>query len=403
MKILVINCGSSSLKFQLYDMKENKVLAKGRCDQVGLTASYLIYKAPEKNIDYEKSMPIPTHKEGMEIILKTLADKNDGVIDSLDEITSVGHRIVHGGEKFSKATAIDDEIIDEIEKLSDLAPLHNPAGVIGVKAVKEVMPNVINVAVFDTAFHQTIPEENYRYAIKQEYYENYGIRRYGFHGSSYMYIIDRLAEELDKPKDDINAIICHLGSGASMCAIKEGKSFDTSMGFTPLQGLVMETRSGDIDPSIVITLMEKENLTTKDMTRILNKESGRLGFSGIGDHRQVCNAADKGNEKAELILKMQNNSVKKYIGSYMAMLNRVDAIVFTGGIGENDASIRLSILSNMEHLGVKVDFDRNLEGSRNESLISTDDSKVKAFVIPTDEEFEIARQTKEVYYDVMSK
>lgn len=403
MKILVINCGSSTIKFQLYSMEENKVLAKGRCDQVGLDESYLMYKNTEKKIEFEKKMPIPSHTEGMQAILNALVDKTDGVIKSFDEIDAVGHRIVHGGEKFSKSVNITDDMLDEIEKLSYLAPLHNPACTTGVRAIKAVMPEVVNVGVFDTAFHQTMPEENYRYAIKQEYYEKYGMRKYGFHGSSYMYIINRLTEKLGKSEEDINAIVCHLGGGASVCAIKNGKSYDTSMGFTPLQGLVMETRCGDIDPSVAITLMEKENLKPSEVTKVLNKESGRVGFCGIGDHRQVCAAADKGDKNAELILKMQVSRTKQYIGAYMAELNRVDAIVFTGGIGENDASERMDILKNMECLGIVMDEDRNFEGSRQESLITTDDSKVKAFVIPTDEEFEIAKQTKEVYYDVISK
>ena len=403
MKILVVNCGSSSLKFQLYDMENNKVLAKGRCDQVGLSTSYLIYKALDKDINYEKNMSIPTHKEGMEIILKTLTDKVEGVIDSLEEINAVGHRIVHGGEKFSKAVVVDEDVIAEIDRLSALAPLHNPGSIMGIKAVMEVLPNVVNAVVFDTAFHQTIPEENYRYAIKQEYYEKYGMRKYGFHGTSYMYILDRLTKSLNKPKEDINAIICHLGSGASICAIKDGKSYDTSMGFTPLQGLIMETRCGDIDPTVVSTLMEKEKLTPNEVSTILNKESGRLGFCSIGDYRQTCNAADKGNELAELVLKMQHNSSKKYVGAYMAMLNRVDAIVFTGGIGENNAIERTGILNNMEYLGVEIDNDKNLQSFKNEAVISTDESKIKVLVIPTDEEFEIAKQTKQVYYDVISK
>lgn len=403
MKILVINCGSSTIKFQLYDMEENKVLAKGRCDQVGLKESYLIYKNIDKSIEFEKVIPIPDHKEGMKIILNTLIDSEDGVIKTFEEISAVGHRIVHGGEQFSRSVNITDEMLSEIEELSYLAPLHNPACTTGVRAIKQVMPNVINVGVFDTAFHQTIPEENYRYAIKQEYYEKYGMRKYGFHGSSYMYIISRLAEKLNKSEEDINAIVCHLGGGASVCAIKNGKSFDTSMGFTPLQGLIMETRCGDIDPSVAITLMEKENLNYSQITKVLNKESGRLGFCGIGDHRQVCAAADKGEKDAELILKMQNSRTKQYIGAYMAHLNRVDAIVFTGGIGENDASQRMDVLKNMEYLGIKMDKERNFEGSRKESIITAEDSIIKAFVIPTDEEFEIAKQTKEVYYDTISK
>ncbi len=397
MKILVINCGSSTIKFQLYNMDSNEVIAKGRCEKIGLESSNIIYKNLRDNISYEKQEVMHNHKDAMEILIKHLTDEKQGVIKSFDDISAVGHRVVHGGEKFSKATLIDDEVINEIDRLCEIAPLHNPGALIGIRTIKEIDKDMINVAVFDTAFHQTMPAYNYIYAIKYDYYKKYGIRRYGFHGSSYMYILDRLVEKLNKPKSEINAIICHLGSGASICAIKNGVSYDTSMGFTPLEGLMMETRSGDIDPAIVTKLMELENLSIKEVNEILNKESGRLGIAGIGDHRQLVTAANSGDERAMLSRKIQTNRTKKYIGAYMAELNRVDAIVFTGGIGENSFCEREKTLADMEHLGIEIDVDRNMEGSGKEAIVSTDNSKIAVYVIPTDEEFEIAKQTEEIY------
>ncbi len=401
MKVLVINCGSSTIKFQLINMQENKVIAKGRCDMIGYDKSNIIYSNVRDNYSNNEDITMPNHKIAMQVLLDTLLDKEHGVIDDLSEISAVGHRVVHGGEKFSEAVIVDDELIKSVLELSDLAPLHNPGCVMGIQAIKEVAPDLKNVAVFDTAFHQTIPDFNYLYAIDYKYYENYKIRRYGFHGTSYMYILDRLQEVLNKKKEDINAIVCHLGSGASICAIKNGKSHDTSMGLTPLEGLVMETRSGDLDPSIVTKLMDKENLTTKQVEEILNKKSGRLGLCGIGDQRQVIAAANSGNERAILTRKIQANRTKKYIGSYMAELNRVDAIVFTGGVGENNFCERELILSDMDALGIKLDDKRNSNENvaGKETLISSDDSKIKVFMIPTNEELEIAKQT----VDVVSK
>ena len=390
MKVLVINCGSSTVKFQFIDMDGEKVIAKGRCDKIGYEDSNLIYKNLNngKTLD-EVLIPMPNHSEAMKVLLEKLMDSEYGVISNLSEIYAVGHRIVHGGEKFSKSVLLTDEILKEVKELSPLAPLHNPGCIMGVEAIK-------NIGVFDTAFHQTIPDFNYIYPIPYRFYEEYKIRRYGFHGTSYMYILDRLQELLGKKKEEINAIVCHLGGGASVCAIKDGKSYDTSMGFTPLEGLVMESRCGDIDPAIVIKMMREENLTLDEVDKILNKESGRIGLTGIGDFRLMKDAANEGNERAILARKIQSNKTKKYIGSYMAELNRVDAIVFTGGVLENNADEIEMTVSNMENLGVILDKKRNEEGSRKESLVSSDDSKVKLFVIPTNEELQIAKQTLEV-------
>ena len=323
MKVLVINCGSSTIKFQLIDVENNnQVIAKGRCDMVGYKESNIIYNNVRDNYKMNEERDMPTHKEGMEVLLDTLMDKEHGVIESLDEIYAIGHRVVHGGEKFSSSVLVDDNVLKAIEELTDLAPLHNPGAVMGIKAMLEVAPDKKNVVVFDTAFHQTLPNYNYLYAIDYKYYTNNKIRRYGFHGTSYQYILGRLEEILNKKKEDINAIVCHLGGGASICAIKNGKSYDTSMGFTPLEGLVMETRCGDIDASIVTRIMKDENLTPEQMEEILNKKSGRLGLCGIGDQRQMIQAERDGNEMAKLARKIQTNRNKKYIGAYIAELNR---------------------------------------------------------------------------------
>ncbi len=397
MNILVINCGSSTIKFQLIDVENNdQVIAKGRCDMVGYKESNIIYNNVRDNFKMNKEIDMPTHKEGMRVLLDTLTDKEHGVISSLDEIYAIGHRIVHGGEKFKTSVLITDEVLKDIEELSSLAPLHNPGAVMGIKAIMEVAPQKKNVGVFDTAFHQTIPDYNYLYAIDYKYYTNNKIRRYGFHGTSYQYILGRLEEILGKKKDDINAIVCHLGSGASICAIKGGKSYDTSMGFTPLEGLVMETRCGDLDPSIVVRLMKDENLTPDEVETILNKKSGRLGLCGIGDQRQLIQAEQSGNEMAKLARKIQTHRNKKYIGSYIAELNRVDAIVFTGGNGENNAIEREDVVSDLECLGIELDKEANNISSGKEAKISKDSSKIGIYVIPTNEELEIAKQTREI-------
>lgn len=397
MKVLVINCGSSTVKFQVINMEDESVIAKGRCDKIGYEDSNLIYKnlVNGKTID-EVPFDMPDHSEAMKVLLDKLMDEEYGVIKDLSEISAVGHRIVHGGEKFSESVLLTEDILSEVKELSPLAPLHNPGCIMGVEAIIKIAPELKNVGVFDTAFHQTMPDYNYIYPIPYRFYEEYKIRRYGFHGTSYKYIIGRLAEILNKKKEEINAIVCHLGGGASICAIKNGKSYDTSMGFTPLEGLVMESRCGDIDPAIVTKLMRVEEMSVDEVDKVLNKKSGRLGLTGIGDFRLMKDAALEGNEKAVLARKIQSNKTKKYIGSYIAELNDVDAIVFTGGVLENNADEIEMTVSNMENLGIILDKERNEKGTRKESLVSADNSKIKLFVIPTNEELQIAKETLEV-------
>lgn len=400
MKVLVINCGSSTIKFQLIDMESDKLIAKGRCDMIGYDESNILYKnqLTGKNVAYDVLMP--THKEGMAVLMDTLKNEEYGVIKSLDEIYAVGHRVVHGGEKFDSAKIVDEDVLKEIENLAPLAPLHNPACLMGIKAIMDVAPNLKNVVVFDTAFHQTMPNFNYLYAIDYKYYEKYKIRRYGFHGTSYNYILGRLEELLGKPRSEINAIVCHLGGGASVCAIKNGKSYDTSMGFTPLEGLVMETRCGDLDPAIVTKLMREENLSVDEMDNVLNKKSGRLGLSGIGDFRMLKEAGLSGDKQALLTRRVQNQRTKKYIGAYIAELNRVDAIVFTGGVMENNADEIEMTISDMDCLGIELDKEANEKGIRKESLVSKPTSKIKLYIIPTNEELQIAKETVEVVSNV---
>ena len=394
MKILVINCGSSTIKFQLIDMEKDEVIAKGRCDKIGYEDSNIIYKnlRDNKKLD-EVPVSMPDHKIGMKVLLDTLQDKEIGVINDINEISAIGHRVVAGGEKYSEAVIVDDKVIDDILELAEIAPLHNKGAVMGINGVREVAKDIPNVVVFDTAFHQTIPDYNYLYAIDKKYYKENHIRRYGAHGTSYAYIIKRLAELMGKNKEDINAIVCHIGGGASVCAIKNGKSYDTSMGYTPLEGLIMETRCGDIDPAVILKIMKLENYTIEEMDDLLNKKSGRIGFTGIGDFRLMKDAALEGNEDAILMRKMQTQRIKKYIGAYMAELNHVDAVVFTGGIMENNDDEIENVVSNMEQLGLELDKERNKKAFRGEGLISKDSSKIKIYLIPTNEELEIAKQT----------
>lgn len=394
MKILVINCGSSTIKFQLIDMEKDEVIAKGRCDKIGYEDSNIIYKnlRDNKKLD-EVPVSMPDHKIGMKVLLDTLQDEEIGVINDINEISAIGHRVVAGGEKYSEAVIVDDKVIDDILELAEIAPLHNKGAVMGINGVREVAKDIPNVVVFDTAFHQTIPDYNYLYAIDKKYYKENHIRRYGAHGTSYAYIIKRLAELMGKNKEDINAIVCHIGGGASVCAIKNGKSYDTSMGYTPLEGLIMETRCGDIDPAVILKIMKLENYTIEEMDDLLNKKSGRIGFTGIGDFRLMKDAALEGNEDAILMRKMQTQRIKKYIGAYMAELNHVDAVVFTGGIMENNDDEIENVVSNMEQLGLELDKERNKKAFRGEGLISKDSSKIKIYLIPTNEELEIAKQT----------
>lgn len=401
MKVLVINCGSSTIKYQLIDMAKDEVIAKGRCDKIGYEDSNLIYKnlRDGKKLD-EVPVSMPDHKIGMKVLLDTLQDEKIGVISDINEISAIGHRVVAGGEKYNKAVIVDDNVVEDILELAEIAPLHNKGAVMGINAIREVASSIPNVVVFDTAFHQTMPDYNYLYAIDKKYYTNNHIRRYGAHGTSYQYITKRLAKLMGKNKDEINAIICHIGGGASVCAIKNGKSYDTSMGYTPLEGLIMETRCGDIDPAVILKIMRIENYSVDEMDDLLNKKSGRIGFTGIGDFRLMKDAALEGNKDAILMRKMQTQRIKKYIGAYMAELNHVDAIVFTGGIMENNDDEIANAVSDMEELGIELDAKRNKEAFRGEGLVSTDSSRIKIYLIPTNEELEIANQTVELVKDM---
>lgn len=392
MKILVLNCGSSSIKYKLFDMTTKEVLAQGGIEKIGLAGSFLKLTLPngEKKI-LEKD--IPEHTAGIEFILNTLVSPEYGAIQSLDEINAVGHRMVHGGERFSESVLLDKEVLDAFIACNDLAPLHNPANLKGVNAVSAILPNVPQVGVFDTAFHQTMPDYAYMYAIPYELYEKYGVRRYGFHGTSHRYVSQRVCEFLGVDPKGKKIITCHIGNGGSISAIKDGKCMDTSMGLTPLEGLVMGTRSGDIDAGAVTFIMEKEGLTPTDVSNLLNKKSGVLGVSGVSsDMRELEAAVAAGNPKAVLAEKMYFYRIKKYIGSYAAALGGVDIILFTGGVGENQANCRSEVCEGLEFMGVKLDLEKNKVRGE-EAIISADDSKVTVVVIPTDEELMIASDT----------
>ena len=394
MKILVINCGSSSLKYQLIDMASEKVMAKGTFERIGQPNSFLTHKVNGEKYRLEK--PVQNHEEALEFSLDQLVKPEYKVIDSLDEINAIGHRTVHGGEKFNKPVIINEEVIKAIEECSSLAPLHNPAAIMGIRAAEKLMPNKPMVAVFDTAFHQTMPKEHYIYPIPYKYYEEYGVRKYGFHGTSHQYVANRVAELEGKPIEDLKIISCHLGQGGSICAVQGGKSVETSMGLTPLAGIPMGTRSGDVDPSVVTFIMKKEGLTPDEMEHILNKESGILALSGVTqDCRDMEAAAAEGNERAEIAIKIHNYLIAAQIAKCAVAMNGFDVMLFTAGIGENQKNIRKGICENLEFLGVKVDDERNnVRGE--ERLISSDDSKIKVYVIPTDEELMIAKQTLEL-------
>lgn len=392
MKILVINCGSSSLKYQLIDIEIKKALAVGICERIGLEGSKIKY-SPAGGEKVIKESPMPTHDEAINLVLESLLDKEVGVIGSLDEIGAIGHRVVHGGENFSSSTIINDEVMKAIEESNSFAPLHNPANLIGINACKKIMPNVKMVAVFDTAFHQTMPPKAYLYGLPYEYYEKYGVRRYGFHGTSHDYVSKRAYDFVGLDQNDSKVIVCHLGNGASISAVLNGKSIDTSMGMTPLEGLVMGTRSGDIDPAIIEYMMNVEDKTIHEVQDILNKESGVYGLSGISsDFRDLEDACNAGNERAIMALDVYCYQVAKYIGSYTAAMNGVDAIIFTAGVGENDHAVRKGTCSYLGYLGVTLNEEENmLRGG--ERFISTEDSKVKVCVIATNEELAIARET----------
>ena len=391
MNVLVINCGSSSLKFQLINSDTEAVLAKGLCERIGIDGRLTYQPAGgEKSVE-DKAMP--THTEAIQFVIDALTDAERGVVASLSEIGAVGHRVVHGGEKFASSAVITEEMIKAVEECNDLAPLHNPANLIGIRACQELMPNVPMVGVFDTAFHQTMPEKAYMYGLPYEYYENYKVRRYGFHGTSHSFVSKRVAEILDRPYDATKTIVCHLGNGASICAVENGKSVDTSMGLTPLEGLVMGTRSGDIDPAILEFLAKKEDMDITALMNMLNKKSGVQGLSGISsDFRDLAAGAKEGNKQAQIAIDVFAYRVAKYVGSYVAAMNGVDAIAFTAGIGENDGSNREKICSYLGYLGNEIDKEAN--GKRGEEIvISTPDSKVKVLVVPTNEELAIARET----------
>ncbi len=391
MKILVINAGSSSLKFQLIDMDNEQVIAKGICEEIGGKSGFK-FKVPGRE-DYKAAIPMPTHAEALKLVLDTLVDSERGVIASVAEIGAVGHRVVHGGEKFAGSVLVTDEVKAIIAECADLAPLHNPANLNGIIECEKIM-NVPQVAVFDTAFHQTMPESSYMYALPYEYYEKYKIRRYGFHGTSHRYISERVAALLGKPYDRCNIVTCHLGNGASFAAVQGGKCIDTSMGVTPLEGIMMGTRSGNIDPAIIPYLMRKGEITTADdIDKVLNKKSGMLGISGkTSDNQEIGNLAEAGDHRAQLCEQMYSYQIAKYVGSYMVAMGGADAIVFAGGIGENNAHYRAYLGEKLAFLGVKIDPEKNKV--RGEEIdISTPDSPIKVFVIPTNEELVIARDT----------
>lgn len=391
MNILVINCGSSSLKYQLIDSETENVLAKGLCERIGIDGALTHQPAGKDKI---KSTPaMPNHKVAIQLVIDQLTDAENGVVKSLDEISAVGHRVVHGGEKFTSSCVITDDVIKEIEACNVFAPLHNPAALIGINACKELMPGLPMVAVFDTAFHQTMPPKAYLYAIPHEYYEKYGVRRYGFHGTSHQYVAGKAAQMLGKAPEDLKLIICHLGNGASVSAVNGGKCVDTSMGLTPLEGLVMGTRSGDLDPAILEFIAEKENLSLSEVMDVLNKKSGVMGLSGVSsDFRDVKAAAEVGNETAAHALEVHRYRVAKYIGAYAAAMNGVDAIAFTAGLGENDDESRAVIAEYLGYLGAYIDPERN-DVHGEDAIISTDDSKVTLLCVPTNEELMIARDT----------
>lgn len=392
MKVLVINCGSSSLKYQVLDMTNEVLMCKGLVERIGIEGSQITHEKIGMD-KFKLVTPMSDHKDAIGHVMDALVDADHGVVADMSEIGAVGHRVVHAGEKYAHSVVIDDSVIAALEECVDLAPLHNPPNLLGIAACQELMPNTPMVAVFDTAFHQTMPPESYIYAIPYEYYEKHKIRRYGFHGTSHKYVSERCADIMNVDIKDLKIITCHLGNGASVTAIKRGKVLDTSMGLTPLEGLVMGTRSGDIDPAIVTFIREKEGLAPGEANEILNKKSGVLGISGVSsDFRDLEAAAEEGNERAMLALKIFAHKVRSYIGSYMAEMNGCDAIVFTAGVGENDIAMRDIICNDLGNLGIKLDLVKNKVRGK-ETIISRDDSKVTVMLIPTNEELMIARDT----------
>ena len=391
MKILVLNCCSSSLKYQLINMETEEVLASGKYERIGEDEAFITHKVNGQKIEIKH--PAKTHEEAVDFTLKQLINPEYKVIDSLDEISAIGHRLVHGGEKINKSVIITDEVVEVLKECIDLAPLHNPAGIIGIEACKKVMPGKPMVGVFDTAFHQTMPKERYIYPIPYEYYKKYGIRKYGFHGTSHMYVSQRLAEIVGKDISELKIVTCHLGQGSSICAVEGGKSVDTSMGLTPLAGIPMVTRSGDLDPSVVTFLMKKEGWTAEEAENMLNKKSGVQGISGLApDFREIEAASYGDNERAEIAIEKFKYEIASYIAKYAVAMNGVDYIVFTGGVGENQINIRRGICEKLEFMGVKIDVEaNNVRGEEKE--ISAPDSKVKVYLVPTNEELMIAKET----------
>jgi len=395
MKVLVINCGSSSLKYQLINMETEESLAQGLVERIGIEGSILTQKVPGRD-KYIIEQPMADHKDAIKLVLDALVDGNHGVISSMDEISAVGHRVVHGGEKYSESVVIDDAVMASLEECVKLAPLHNPANIIGINACKSLMPNTPMVAVFDTAFHQTMPKTAYMYPLPYELYTKYGIRKYGFHGTSHKYVSAECAKLMGRDIKDVKIITCHLGNGASLAAIKDGHCIDTSMGFTPLEGIAMGTRCGNIDPAIVTFLMNEGKMTAKEVDNLMNKQSGVLGLSGVSsDFRDIEDAAKEGNERAVLALDVYDYKVREMIGAYAAAMGGVDAVVFTAGLGENAIETRAQICKGLEFLGIEIDDAKNnVRGKATE--VSKDGAKVKVFVIPTNEELVIARDTKEL-------
>ncbi len=393
MKILILNAGSSSLKYQLIDMQDETIVAKGLVERIGIAGSKIKQTAGDKV--FEAQAPMKDHVEGIQYMLAALMDAEKGVVKSMDEIGAVGHRVLHGGEKFSGSVLINDAVIAAVEENIPLGPLHNPANLMGIRACQQIMPSTPNVAVFDTAFHQTMPKKAYLYGVPKEYYTRLKVRRYGFHGTSHRYVSKRAAEFLGLPVEGLKVITCHLGNGSSLAAVMDGKCVDTSMGITPLEGVIMGTRSGSLDPAVVQFIANNDHKTVDEVLDILNKKSGLVGLSGISsDMRDIDAAADSGNEDAIIAREILVYGIRKYIGAYAAAMNGVDVIVFTAGIGENNTNIRRLVMEGFDYLGAKIDLEKNK--TREEAVISTDDSRVKVVVIPTNEEIVIARDTLEL-------
>jgi len=408
MDILALNCGSSSVKYQLFDWKKKEVIAKGMVERVTIGDSFIIHEVPGRDT-YREEYECPDHRTAIHLIVKILTDKKYGVVESMDQISAVGHRVVHGGEKFAHSVMIDDAVLDAIKEVQHLAPLHNPPNISGIEAAQENLPNVPHIAIFDTAFHQTMPEHAYMYPLPFEWYEKHSVRRYGFHGTSHLYVSKRAAVMLGKDPKDCNIITMHIGNGVSHAAIKGGISVDTSMGLTPLEGAVMGTRCGDIDPAIPMFIQQKEGLSAKELDSLLNKKSGVLGITGqYTDRRDVLEGIENGDPRCRLALEIEGYRLKKYIGSYCAALGRLDAVVFTAGVGEMGAAIREKALEGLEHMGIKLDKEKNAATMtrKRESVITTPDSPVKVFVIPTDEELvfteDVVAILEESYTDHMN-